>query len=180
MNYRRVPFAAHIKGDTVSGFMAGVGNMAKVRLEAKKGASPGWPGFVGWLATVHPKLYDTVRVTQPGIVASIESNRSNGSVLSGDEAGVPGAATSASALQTLAQTVVQAGATILPLIQQQKVLKLQLERAKQGLPPLDVGAYIDPNQGVNVGLTPATQKTLLWLGGGVVGAYLLTRLLGRR
>lgn len=153
--------------------------MAKrVRLEAKDGATPGWPGFVGWLAATHPKLYNVVRVSAPGIVAGIESNHTNGSVLAGDGDAAPN--TSANALQTLAQTVVQAGAAILPLVQQQKVLKLQLERAKQGLPPLDVGAYIDPNQGVNVGLTPATQKTLLWLGGGLAGALLLTRILGRR
>lgn len=153
----------------------------KVRLEAKQGATPGWPGFVGWLSVVHPQLYNAAKVYDPGVVASIETDHSNGSrLLAGADEAAPGAATSQTALANFANAVLAAGSTILPLVQQQKVLKLQLERAKQGLPPLDVGAYIDPNQGVNVGLTPATQKTLLWLGGGVLGAILLTRVLGRR
>jgi hypothetical protein len=77
-------------------------------------------------------------------------------------------------------SVTKAAAAILPLAQQQKVLNLQLKRAQAGLPPLNVGAYIDPNQGFNVGLGAGTQKTLLYLGGGLAAAWILTRVLKHR
>jgi hypothetical protein len=180
VNYRRVPFAAHIKGNSTDGFMAGL-NMTKVRLEAKKGATPGWPGFMGWLQATHPALYNHARVMNGEFVMAAENDHSAGSRilpgLSGDEA--PPAA-NPSAVERFIAVATQAAGAILPLVQQQKVLKMQLARAKQGLPPLDVGAYIDPNQGVQFGINPATQKTVLWLGGGLVGALLLSRMLGRR
>jgi hypothetical protein len=182
MNYRRIPFAPHIQGDSTSGFIAGL-NMSKVRLEAKQGAAPGWPGFFGWAASVHPKLYNQLRVMDPDFVQAMEQQHNAGSAILPGVAGddVPAAAAPAkSQVAQFLQVATQAASAILPLVQQQKILKLQLQRAQQGLPPLDVGAYVDPNQGVNVGINPATQKTLLWLGGGVLGAWLLSRVLGRR
>lgn len=174
--YKRIPFAAHIKGDSSAGFMGNIVMEKKVILKAKAGATPGYPGFVGWLAATHPKLYSVVSASAPEPLMAIENMRNPASRLTGTEGGTP----PPSALQNFVTTVVQAGATVLPLIQQQKVLKLQLQRAQAGLPPLDVGAYIDPNAGFNVGINPGTQKVLLWLGGGVVGAFLLSRVLGRR
>lgn len=167
--------------------------MAKqIKLPVKTTASPGFPGFVGWLADTHPKLYAYVAASDPDTVMDMETRRNPGSLLSGYRPAsvlnglgdvattATGASSSATGVAQFVQTVVQAGAQILPLVQQQKVLKLQLQRAQAGLPPLDVGAYIDPNQGINVGVTPATQKTLLWIAGGVTGAFLLSRLLGGR
>jgi hypothetical protein len=179
VDYKRIPFAAHIKGDNTSGFMAGFNMSKKVILRPKAGATPGLPGFVGWLAAVHPKLYSMVQASAPNQVSAIENMRSPGAQLSGDVPAPTAPSISGTALQQFVSTVTQAGAAILPLVQQQKILNLQLQRAKQGLPPLDVGAYIDPNQGLNVGLNPATQRTLLWLGGGLFGAWVLTRVLRR-
>lgn len=178
MTYKRIPFARHIKGDNSTGFMGSINMQKKVILKARVGAAPGLPGFVGWLAATHPALYNRVAVSVPNQLNAIESMGASGSHLMGD-APTTAPSVSGTALQQFVSTVAQAGAAVLPLIQQQKVLKLQLQRAQQGLPPLDVGAYIDPNAGLNVGINPATQKVLLWLGGGVVGAWLLTRLMKR-
>ena len=41
---------------------------------------------------------------------------------------------------------------------QKEVLDINLQRAQQGLPPLDLSQY---GAGVQVGMTPATQNTLL-------------------
>lgn len=146
----------------------------KIALKAREGAAKGFPGFVAWLADTHPKLYSYVAASDPSTVAMLEQRHVSGSVL-GDVAETP----AKPAIQQLIDTVVNAGAAILPLVQQQKILKLQLQRAKAGLPPLDVGEYVDPNAGLNVGLNPATQRLLLWLGGGAVAAFVLSRLLRR-
>jgi hypothetical protein len=177
MRYRRVPFAAHIQGNTTTGFMAGL-PMSKVILKAKVGARPGWGGFFGWLASTHPQLYNRARVANPAFVQEVQSDHSTGSrLLAGDGTVAPA---SSATIQKVIDTIVSAGSAILPLVQQQKILKLQLERAKQGLAPLDVGQYVDPNQGLNVGLNPATQKTMLWLGGGALAAFALSRLMRSR
>ncbi len=173
MNYRRVPFAAHIKGNSTAGFMAGI-EMSKVKVRVKEGAKPGWGGFFGWLAKVHPQVYNDVRVRQADVVSAIEGDHATGSVM-GEIA-----ATSPTTMQNVINTITAAGAAILPLVQQQKILKIQLERAKAGLAPLDADAYVGQNTGLNVGLNAGTQKTLLYLGGGLVGALVLMRLLKRR
>ncbi len=52
---------------------------------------------------------------------------------------------------------------------QRRLLAVQLDRAKAGLAPLDSGQY---GLGVNVGLSPETQRSLM-IGAGVVGLALL-------
>lgn len=174
-----------------------------VRLKAKEGAMPGWQGFVGWLAETHPKLYNMARISDPDTMQALEQQRHSASVLSGPGTtlagmglieptatnvgtasdGAPGSAVNTSggsALSSFVSMISQAGAALLPLYQQQKILNIQLKRAQNGQKPLDVGAYVDPNQGINVGMTPATQKTLLYLGGGLAGAWILTRFLKHR
>ena len=168
--------------------------MATVTLKAKEGAAPGFRGFLGWLAAVHPRIYNAVAVSTPEIVAAIENDNSPGSRLgnlspaptvntgSGEfvsgSAVVPGTG-AASSMQSLITTITQAGAAYLSLDQQKRVLAIQLDRARRGLPPLDVGAYMDPNQGVNVGINQGTQRTLLYLVGGLGAVFLLSRLLKR-
>lgn len=88
--------------------------------------------------------------------------------------------TSDSSAANIISTITQAASAILPVIQDQKILNLQLTRAAQGKPPLDTSKYF-PNSGINLGLNPSTQNTVLILGGLVGGAFLLSKLLaGRR
>jgi hypothetical protein len=60
-------------------------------------------------------------------------------------------------------------ARLLPVIastyQQKQLLDVQVQRAQQGLPPLDAGQYAP---GVKVGLDAQTQQMLLWGGVGVL------------
>lgn len=147
----------------------------KIMLKSKDGSAPGFPGFIAWLASTHPQVYNMVAVAEPEATQFYESDHASGSLLSGDEP-----APQASRVQQFVDAITSAGSALLSLNQQKKILAVQLDRAKRGLQPLDVGAYVDPNQGVNVGLNPATRKTMLWLGGGLLAAVVLTRVLGRR
>jgi hypothetical protein len=63
----------------------------------------------------------------------------------------------------------QLGTALLTFSQQSDINKINLERARQGLPPLDA-AYT--GVGVNVGLSPATQKLVIY-GGLAALAFLI-------
>lgn len=63
--------------------------------------------------------------------------------------------------------------TLASTYQQSQLLQVQVDRAKAGLPPLDVSQYA---AGVNVGLSPDTQKFLLIGGGLLVGLFALSAL----
>lgn len=155
-----------------------------VRVPVKTGGSRGFQGFIGWLEATHPKLYNYAVAADPDFVSGVQNARSSGSVL-GIVDTTPGAviqpetAKGESAATQFVKTISQAAAAILPLVQQQKILSIQLKRAQAGQAPLDVGDYIDPNAGLNVGVTPGTQKTLLYLAGGLGAVFLVSRLLKR-
>lgn len=55
---------------------------------------------------------------------------------------------------------------------QRRLLNVQLERAQQGLPPLDSGQY---GLGVSVGLSPDVQKMLLIGAAALAAVFLLKR-----
>ncbi len=51
--------------------------------------------------------------------------------------------------------------TIVATVQQRQLLQVQIERARQGLPPLDVSQY---TSGVSVGLSQDTKQLLMYGG----------------
>lgn len=55
---------------------------------------------------------------------------------------------------------------------QRELLKVQLTRAQQGLPPLDSGQY---GLGMTFGLSPDTQKVILYGLGAAVAVYFLSK-----
>lgn len=61
--------------------------------------------------------------------------------------------------------------------QQRQLMQLNIERAKQGLPPIDINRY--SGVGVNVGLSQGTEKLVLYLALGA-GAFLLINSLMKR
>ena len=63
-----------------SGFLGGPA-VAVVR--PPKNAVPGWAGFFGWVASVHPGIYNQLRVALPDYVGDIETLRSGAAELSG-------------------------------------------------------------------------------------------------
>jgi hypothetical protein len=58
---------------------------------------------------------------------------------------------------------------------QRRILNVQLQRAQQGLPPLRAAEY-GVGASVNVGLSPDTQKMLLWGALGLGALFVLPRL----
>lgn len=72
------------------------------------------------------------------------------------------------------QTVVPAA---LQTVSQQKLINANLQRAQQGLPPLDISSV---TPGVTVGLSPQTQKLLMYAGGAAIAlavAFLILKAL---
>lgn len=62
--------------------------------------------------------------------------------------------------------------TIAATYQQKQLLDVQADRAKAGLPPLDVSQY---SAGVNIGLSPETMRTILLAAAGIAAVFLFTR-----
>lgn len=171
--------------------------LKKVVLSAKKGAAPGFPGFFGWLAATHPELYNRAQVALPSYATWYGGSGSGANInvpglgrLGADDSSVlqdvaaPDFSQSAFSIgitdstplptsnfaDTIANTVKTLASSILPVIGQQKILDIQLQRAKAGLPPLDTSALNDA-AGLHVGLTSSTQKTFLMIAG--IGAAAL-------
>lgn len=57
--------------------------------------------------------------------------------------------------------------------QQVQLMQLNVERAKKGLPPVDITSY--SGIGVNVGLSPDTKNLLIYGGIALVAVFFLTR-----
>ena len=57
--------------------------------------------------------------------------------------------------------------------QQLQLMQLNIERAKNGLPPIDIASY--SGVGVNVGLSPATRNLLIYGGIALLAVLILTR-----
>lgn len=56
-------------------------------------------------------------------------------------------------------------------VQQYQLMNLNVQRARQGLPPIDVAAYA--GAGVNVGLSAGTQQLVTYAGLALIGIILL-------
>ena len=58
-------------------------------------------------------------------------------------------------------------------VQQVQLMQLNIERAKGGLPPIDIASY--SGIGVNFGLSPETKNLLIYGGIALVAVFFLTR-----
>jgi len=58
-------------------------------------------------------------------------------------------------------------------VQQVQLMQLNIERAKNGLPPIDIASY--SGIGVNVGISPATRNLIIYGGIALVAVLFLTR-----
>lgn len=72
--------------------------------------------------------------------------------------------------QSIAQTAAQLTTAYLTAEQQRDLLRIQTQRAAQGLPPLDVSQY---TPGVSVGLETGTRNTLLMVAAAAGLVFLL-------
>lgn len=85
-------------------------------------------------------------------------------------------------IKEIANVAAQAYLTREQMQSQQKILDVQLQRAQQGLPPLNIDptTYGLPQPSIGVGLDAGTTKTLLWVGGGLALALMLGLIGGGR
>lgn len=79
--------------------------------------------------------------------------------------------------QNVLQQLSTAATSYLTFEQQRELLQIQNERARQGLPPLDVSQY---TPGVSVGVAQSTQNTLLLIVAIAGGVYLAGQFFGGR
>lgn len=145
-------------------------------------------GFLLWLKNRQPWLYARVkdRLTVPNLKGlGIDINDTQLTAINLDTGLIPQptvAATSgwSNTIQNVLTTAASAYLTKTQLDAQKKILNMQLDRARQGLPPLD----IDPSQygvpSVKVGLSSDTSKVLLWGGVSFAALLVLLSFTGRR
>jgi hypothetical protein len=99
-------------------------------------------------ATIAPDWASSLETVAPNVTTLVEENRNTG------------------------ENWYDALARLLPVLastyQQKQLLQVQVDRAKQGLPPLDASQYAG---GVQVGMAPELQKMLMWGGIAALGIF---------
>jgi hypothetical protein len=152
--------------------------------EIKSNLPPGMKGFLSWLAMTQPRTHEKLlaKVTSPslsglGFTAAISAVTP--AVL---ESTAPASASTADKVKDIILTLSQGYLTVQQMNAQKKVLDLQLARAKEGLPPLnlDMQQYGLTGPQVTVGMSPDTKKLLMIGGIGLGAVLLLPQLLGKR
>lgn len=78
--------------------------------------------------------------------------------------------------QSVLQNLTQAGTVYLSLQQQKQLNEINLQRAQQGLPPIDASQY---QAGVNVGVSNSTQNTVLIVVGVLAAAWIVSSMVRR-
>lgn len=113
----------------------------------------------------------------PGDIAPIATTMPADYVFALDTA-APGVSDIVSEQQAQGESWMDSLARLLPILaateQQKKLLDVQADRARQGLPPLDVSQY-SAGAKVNFSLDPALQKALILGGAGLLAILFLSR-----
>lgn len=164
-------------------------------MRVKSEAGNGYPGFVNWVAEEHPEVVEQAIADDPQVAEDLQglgvllpnidlSQAKKTSVPIVDISKIPKVSTTSSLFdpekwKSVGTSIAQAGSALMPLYQQQQIMKLQLERAKQGLPPLDTSA-LTAESGMQVGINPATRNTILMVAGLAVGGLLLFKFMGKK
>lgn len=137
----------------------------------------GKSGFFAWLRKYQPSMYAHVQ-KQAGTA------RFAGFGLVADAPGVTTPAgdntTSSSwsdTIKNLITTASQAYLTKEQVDAQKRILDMQMDRVKNGLPLLDIDPQAFGVPSVNVGVSGDTKKTLLYIGGGLALVFLLSQML---
>jgi hypothetical protein len=115
-------------------------------VQTTNGSNPNDINYGGWAVTLEN--------ANPGITKMIEQTQ------------VPG--------ESWIETLTKLTTAITMTAQQRQLMQLNIERAKKGLPPIDIASY--SGVGVNVGLSPDTKNLLIFGGVALVAVLLLTRM----
>ncbi len=116
-----------------------------------------FPDVHGALALRNPKALDVVQTVMNGNLAPSNSVKKSPSSASG-MAGL-GDLVDAQPATDWGKTIVDAAKSLISLKGQNDLIKLNVTRAEQGLPPIDQGA-VSPQ--VNVGVSPQVQQLIVY------------------
>lgn len=150
--------------------------------EIKSNLPPGMKGFFMWLNRTQPAVHARVvkALARPSLSGlGITAPDATPSVMDSTK---PAASTTADKIKDIVLALSQGYLTVQQMNAQKKVLDMQLERAKQGLPPLalDMQQYGLTGPQVSVGVSSDT-KSMLGIGAAVLaGVYLLPKFLRRK
>ena len=145
--------------------------------ERKSNLPAGMKGFLAWMAREQPMLHERLLTRiQSGTLGDMGSTAPVNT-----ESTQPVSSSLADTIKNTIMALSQGYLTYEQTKAQSKVLDLQLQRAKAGLPPLDINSEsfgVGPS--VSVGLSPSTKRLLMWGGIGLGAVILLPRLIGSR
>lgn len=143
--------------------------------------SNGTKGFFEWLKDKQPQLYAKVaegfQPPQVGVggmydIAEDPATKTTETPMS---TGIM------SSITNLVNVAAQGYLTKQQMDAQKQLLDVQLQRASQGLPPLNINpAQYGLTPQIGVGLSPQTQSLVMWGGGLLLAALVLPKLLGGR
>lgn len=79
--------------------------------------------------------------------------------------------------QSLLDNISKLGTSYLSIEQQRQLDQINVQRAQQGLAPIDTSQY---QTGVNVGVSASTQQTVLIVVAVLAGAWILSSFIGKK
>lgn len=145
--------------------------------EIKSNLPGGMKGFLAWLQKTQPRIHE--RLSE-----QLRSTELSGlGVTAPDQTSTAPAATSTvDKIKDMILALSQGYLTFEQMNAQKKVLDLQLSRAQQGLPPLnlDMQQYGLTGPSINVGMSADTKKVLMYGGIGLAAVLLLPKFLRGR
>lgn len=112
------------------------------------------PGIASYNVELSPEYFGVVEQIAPGLIATATTQQSSG--------------------ESTLQTLIRAASTVIMTDYQRRLLNVQLDRASQGLPPLDMSQY-GVSANVNVGVSADVQKLMIIGGVALVGVMLFMR-----
>ena len=140
----------------------------------------GTKGFLQWMRIALPQTYRSVKkdlqqsasMSGLGLIEPVQTASEQ-----------PMSSSLATTLREIAQVAAQAYLTKEQIDAQQRIVNVQLTRAQNNLPPLNIDpqTYGLPAPSIGFGLTGDTRQLLMWGGGIALGVYLLASMMkGRR
>jgi hypothetical protein len=179
--FRKIPFVGGAPAgelvalDGLAG-LANEGAIMKIARIPVADLPPGVPGLVRWVKRVHPSIYRALaaRMAVSGQIAGL-------GLVMPDAAATPVAAADSKA-PGIANTILSSLTDLIkvgiPAYQQNQIFKLQLDRARKELPPLDTTAISDA-AAFRVAADSGTKNTAMIVAGtlavGLVGFALLRK-----
>lgn len=144
--------------------------------------------FLTWLKQTNPGVFRSALEHAERAKAHFEAQSGDPAALSGLAETETGAVVQKSWWQSLAEGITAAGTAVLAYKGQKASIEMNMARAQQGLPPIDLSRYNAPTVRTQVDVSPEIlarlreggMNTMLLVGGIAAAVLLLPKLLGGR